>query len=172
MATVQKWVLKATTTTTGQTIGDVTLYGRTENWNFFFETPVTDVLGGCSPGAIKESADIRTFNRRKHALDTTGYNVPGNRKMKLLTGVSRTSGSALPGKSLVLSTNPDTWEGQQEKRSFQYVGSWRDLFLHMEDDAGKDIIAYNHTGTRYKICEETGDPTQAGAASTDLVRTR
>ena len=172
MARVQKWTLKAKTTTTGQTIGDVTVYGRTENWNFFFETPVTDELKPCTTGAIKSSKDVKTFNRRKHALDTVGYNVPGNRQMKLLTGVTRTSGNALPGKTLVLMTDPESWDGGEEKRSFQYVGAWRDLFLHMEDDAGKDIIAFNYSGAKYRICEETGDATVQGATGTDLVRAR
>lgn len=169
MARTQRWTLPEGTTASGQAYGAVTIYGRTENWNFFFETAVEDDLA-CKGGVIKTSATPKTHNRRRYPGDTTGTSVEHSAGRKLLGGVDRKSGNALPGKTLILQTDPQTWDGGAEKRSFQYVGSWRDLYLQMEADASKDIIAINYTGTRYRICEETGDPTQAGALAVDVIR--
>lgn len=169
MARTQRWTLPEGTTTSGQPFGAVTIYGRTENWNFFFETPVTNDLD-CKSGIIKTSATPQTHPRRRYPGDTTGTTVEHTTGRKLLGGVDRKSGNALPGKTLILQTDPETWDGGAEKRSFQYVGAWRDLYLQMEADAGKDIIATNYSGTRYRICEETGDPTVVGALGVDVIR--
>lgn len=172
MARLQKWTLPAGKTSGDVDFGEVVLYGRVENWNFFFETTVEDELTACKSGLIKTSKTPKTHNRRAYPGDTTGTSVEHSTGRKLLTGVTRTSGNALPGKSLILMTDPETWDGGAEKRQFQYVGLWRDLFLQMQNDAAKDIIAINHTGTRYRVCEETGDPTQQGAMGVDVIRTR
>lgn len=169
MAYLQKWTLPEGTNNSGASYGSVVIYGRVENWNFFFETPVTDELKACKEGIIKTTAKPKTHNRRGYPGDT-GTSVEHTEGRKVLGGVSRTSGNALPGKTLILQTDPETWDGGEEKRSFQYVGLWRDLYLQMQADAGKDIIAYNHTGTKYRICEETGDATQAGAMKVDVLR--
>lgn len=169
MARTQRWTLPEGTTTSGQPFGAVTIYGRTENWNFFFETPVTNDLD-CKSGIIKTSATPKTHTRRRYPGDTTGSSVESTTGRKLLGGVDRKSGNALPGKTLILQTDPETWDGGAEKRSFQYVGAWRDLYLQMEADAGKDIIATNYSGTRYRICEETGDATTVGALGVDVIR--
>ena len=169
MARVQRWTLPAGTTASGAAFGEVTVYGRTENWNFFFETAVTDDLA-CKAGLIKESKTPTTHKRRRYPGDATGTSVEHTEGRKLLTGVTRKSGNALPGRTVILQTDPETWDGGAEKRAFQYVGTWRDLYLQMEADANKDILATNYTGARYRICEETGDVTQLGAARADVIR--
>ena len=172
MARLQKWTLAAGTSSGGDPMGEVIIYGRTENWNFFFETAVTDELTECKSGRITQTKEPKTHNRRGYPGDPTGTSVEHTGGRNILTGVPRRSGNALPGRTLILMTDPETWDGGAEKRQFQYVGKWKDLYLQMESDAGKDIIAVNHTGTRYRICEETGDATQLGAMGTDLVRAR
>ena len=170
MARTQMWILPEGTTASGQPYGIVKVYGRVENWNFFFETPVTDALKPCKAGIIKTTKTPKTHNRRAYPGDPTGTSVEHSAGRKVLGGVSRSSGNALPGRTLILMTDPETWDGGAEKRSFQYVGKWRDLFLQMEADAAKDIIAVNYTGTRYRICEETGDATQEGFSALDLIK--
>ena len=170
MARTQMWTLPEGTTASGQPYGSVRIYGRTENWNFFFETQAVDELKPCQPGIIQTSRVPTTHRRRGYPGDDTGTSVEHSAGRKLLGGVPRSSGNALPGRTVILMTDPETWDGGAEKRSFQYVGRWRDLFLQMEADAAKDIIAVNYTGTRYRICEETGDVTQAGFAAVDLLK--
>ena len=148
MARLQKWTLagddeKAT----------VVVYGRTENWNFFVKTDATDEMQACKDGSIKSTAAVKEHTRRKYFGDTTPVNVGSQSDgRKILTGVVRSSGNALPGRSVIFTTDPDTWDGGDEKRQFQYVGNWKDLFMHMQANAGKDIIMYNNTGTRYRVC--------------------
>ena len=148
MARLQKWTLagdndKAT----------VVMYGRIENFNFFAKDPVTDEMQECKNGLIKATAAVKQHTRRKFFGDTTPVNVGSQSDgRKILTGVVRSSGNALPGRSVIFTTDPDTWDGGDEKRQFQYVGNWKDLFMHMQANAGKDIIMYNNTGTRYRVC--------------------
>ena len=154
MARLQKWTLpgdndKAT----------VVMYGRTENFNFFAKEPVTDELQECVDGLIKQTAGVKEYNRKRYFGDQTGVRVgPQSDGRKILTGVPRSSGNALPGRTVIFATDPDTWDGGDEKRQFQYVGNFKDLFMHMQSNAGKDIIIYNNTGTRYRVCatEENG----------------
>ena len=63
-------------------------------------------------------------------------------------------------------------DDEVEQRAFQYVGTWTDLYLQMEDSNRMDIYAYNESGAKYLICETTGAPTTLGAQGTDLVRAR
>ena len=148
MARLQKWTLagdndKAT----------VVVYGRTENWNFFVNTDATDELQDCKAGIIKATAAVKEHTRRKYFGDTNPVNVGSQSDgRKILSGVPRSSGNALPGRTVILATDPDTWDGGDEKRSFQYVGNFKDLFMHLQADAEKDIIIYNNTGTRYRVC--------------------
>lgn len=148
MARLQRWTLPA-----GAESGAVTIYGRTENWNFFTNTDVTDDLQECKAGLIKNTQPVKSHSRRRYPGDETPITVaaiPDGRK--ILGSVPKSSGSALPGKTMIMATDPDTWDGGAEKRQFQYVGKFRDLYKYLEQDAEKDIILYNHTGTRYRIC--------------------
>lgn len=172
MARVQKWTLEAKTTTSGSSAGAVTIYGRLENWNYFFDTVADDQLSECKAAVVKTSVTPKDHKRRSNALDTTGTNVIPTTGRRYLTGITRTSGNALPGKTLIVSEVGESVDDEVEQRAFQYVGTWTDLYLHMEDSNRMDIYAYNESGAKYLICETVGAPTQAGAQSTDLVRAR
>ena len=170
MARTHIWTLPAGTTTQGVAFGAVKMFGRVENWNFFVETPAEDESKPCKTGLIKTTQKPKTHNRRGYPGDTTGTSVEHTEGRKVLSGITYTSGNALPGKTLILQTDPETWDGGEEKRQFQYVGTWRDMFLQLQHDASKDIIATNYTGARYRICEETGDATTVGASALDVLR--
>ena len=172
MAKVQKWTLEAKTTTSGSQAGAVTIYGRLENWNYFFDTVADDQLQSCGAAVVKTSVTPKEHKRRSNALDTVGSNVIPTTGRRYLTGVTRTSGNALPGKTLIVSEIGESLDDEVEKRSFQYVGAWTDLYLHMEDGVRMDIYAYNESGARYLICETVQVETQIAAAGTDVVRAR
>ena len=172
MAKVQKWTLEAKTTTSGSSAGAVTIYGRLENWNYFFDTVADDQLQSCQPAVVATSVIPSEHKRRSNALDTTGSNVIPKVGRRYLKSVTRTSGNALPGKTLIVSEIGESLDDEVEKRSFQYVGTWTDLYLHMEDGNRMDIYAYNESGARYLICETTVAETQIAAAGTDMVRAR
>ena len=148
MARLQKWTLEG-----DNDKATVVMYGRIENFNFFAKTPVTDEMQECKDGLIKSTGAIKEYNRLRYFGDSTGVRIgPQSDGRKILTGVPRTSGNALPGRTVIFATDPDTWDGGDEKRQFQYVGNFKDLFMHMQGNAGKDIIIYNNTGTRYRVC--------------------
>ena len=154
MARLQKWTLEG-----DNDKATVVVYGRTENWNFFVKTDAEDELQECKSGLIKSSKAVKEHTRRKFVGDTNPVNVGSQSDgRKILTGVTRSSGNALPGRTVILATDPETWDGGDEKRQFQYVGNFKDLFMHLQEDAEKDIIIYNNTGTRYRVCaaEEGG----------------
>ena len=172
MAKVQKWTLEAKTTTSGSSAGAVTIYGRLENWNYFFDTVADDQLQSCKSAVVATSVVPSEHKRRSNALDTTGSNVIPKVGRRYLKSVTRTSGNALPGKTLIVSEIGESLDDEVEQRSFQYVGTWTDLYLHMEDGVRMDIYAYNESGAKYLICETTVAETQIAAAGTDMVRAR
>ena len=137
------------------------VYGRTENWNFFVETPSEDESNCGDPATIVKTNDVKQHNRRRYPGDKTPATVDGHER-QVLSGAKRTSGGAKPGKTLILATNPATWDDGDEKRQFQYVGDFKHVFIYLQKEASKDIIVYNHSGTRYKICEETGEIIEGG----------
>ena len=148
MARLQKWTLN-----NDDLAATVVVYGRTENWNFFVNTDVTDELQDCYTGSTTDTAAVKSHTRRKYPGDTNPVTVAAQPEgRRILTGVTRSSGNALPGRTVILATDPDTWDGGDEKRQFQYVGDFKDLYMHLAGDAEKDIIVTNSTGTRYRIC--------------------
>ena len=154
MARLQKWTLEATAE-----IGEVVMYGRVANFNFFAKTPATDEMQECVDGIIKTSGAIKEYNRLRYFGDPTGVRVgPQSDGRELLSKAPRTSGNARPGRTVVFATDPETWDGGEENRRFQYTGTFKDLFMHMQGNAGKDIIIYNNTGTRYRVCATEAQP--------------
>ena len=148
MARLQKWTLKG-----DNDKATVVVYGRVENWNFFVNTDASDELQECQEGEIVATGAIKAHTRRKFFGDENPVNVGSQSDgRKILSGVSRSSGNALPGRTVTLATDPETFDGGDEKRSFQYVGNFKDLYMHLQADAEKDIIVYNNTGTRYRVC--------------------
>ena len=163
MARTQMWTLNA-----GQP-DEVRVYGRVENWNFFHETPAEDELYGCKLVTTKNTQEVSSYNRKRFPGDTVGITIKKHPRI-VLDGAKYTTGNALPGKTVIYATDPETWDGGAEERAFTYVGDFKHLFLFSQADAGKDLFIWNQTGTRYHICEETGDQTTQGAKGTDALR--
>ena len=149
MARTQKWTLVGD----DATYDGFVVYGRVENWNFFVKTDITFDELACKETTTKQSKAVKDAKVRRHALDTNPYTVPaqpGGRK--IFSNASKRSGGALPGKTINFSTNPETWDGGDESRSFQFVGNIGDLLMYLEGDAEKDIIVTTNTGTNYLVC--------------------
>ena len=147
MAFVQQWEIS-----NGAQSDPVIYRGRIENFNFFVNTPVEDEVG-CAAGVTKQSGAVKAFQRRRYPGDTSPVNVPAIPEgRQYLYKANKRSGNALPGKTITFATNPETWDGGDEKRSFQYVGDWKEIIKYLESDASKDIIVTNHTGARVLVC--------------------
>ena len=147
MAFVQQWEIS-----NGAQSDPVTYYGRTENFNYFVKTPVEDEVG-CAPGVTKQSGAVKDYKRRRYPGDTSPVNIPAIPEgRQYLYKANKRSGNALPGRTITFATNPETWDGGDEKRSFQYVGDWKEIIKYLESDASKDIIVTNHTGARVLVC--------------------
>ena len=166
MARLQKWTL--TTDGIANMQNPVVFYGRVENFNFFSNVTVEDEMEPCTPGIVKDTGSSSQHTRRRYPGDATPSNVTGHKK-KVLSGVSFRSGNALPGKTITFSTHPELYDGGAERRSFQYVGSYRDFHLWMQENASKDMIVHNHTGAARTICLQIANPTTLGAQGTDKV---
>ena len=149
MARTQKWTLVGD----GSTYEGFEVYGRAENWNYFVKTKISFDALACKETVAKQSGAVKSFQRRRFAGDTNPYTVPaqpGGRR--IFTNASKRSGGALPGSTINFSTNPETWDGGDESRSFQFVGNIRDLLMYLEGDAEKDVILTTNTGTNYLVC--------------------
>jgi len=147
MAFVQKWEIS-----NGGGADPVTYYGRTENFNFFVKTDVVDEAG-CAAGVSKQSGAVKAYQRRRYPGDPSPVNMPAIPSgRQYLYKANKKSGNALPGKTITFATNPATWDGGDEKRSFQYVGDWKEIIKYLESDAEKDIIVTNYTGARVLVC--------------------
>lgn len=153
MARTQKWTLVGD----GSTYEGFTVYGRIENWNYFVKTDIDFSSVACPETKPKQSGPVKDYKRRRFPGDTNPYTVPaqpGGRR--IFTNSSKRSGGALPGKTIMFATNPDTWDGGDEERAFQFVGDIRDLLIYLEGDAEKDIIVTTNTGTNYLVCAADG----------------
>ena len=153
MARTQKWTLVGD----GSTYAGFTVYGRIENWNYFVKTDIEFSSVACPETKTKQSGPVTDYKRRRYAGDTNPYTVPAQPDgRKIFTNASKRSGGALPGKTITFATNPDTWDGGDEERAFQFVGNIGDLLMYLEGDAEKDIIVTTNTGTNYLVCAAEG----------------
>ena len=149
MARTQKWGIVGD----GSTYDSFVLYGRVENWNYFVKTEVDPSATNCLTGTVKQSKGIKEYKRRRYPGDPTGVTIPAQPDGRTVYNNStKRSGGALPGKTVIFATNPETWDGGDEERAFQLVGDYSDLLMYLKGDAGKDIIVTTQTGTNYLVC--------------------
>ena len=149
MARTQKWTLVGD----GSTYDGFTVYGRIENWNYFVKTDISFDDLACPVGTVKQSNAVKSHERQRYPGDPapiTVASIPEGRK--IYQNASKRSGGALPGRTIIFSTNPETWDGGDEQRAFQLVGNISDLAMYLKGDAEKDIILTTQTGTSYLIC--------------------
>ena len=147
MAQVQYWEIS-----NGPSGTPVGIYGRIANFNYFVETDVEDERGKACAGVSKQSQKIKAHSRRRCPGDPSPINVseqPEGRQY--LYKANKTSGSALPGRTFVLSDVAGT--ENPEKRSFQYTGPWKELVKYLESDAAKDFVMHNYNGSKILICK-------------------
>ena len=152
MARNQKWTIEA-----GAGYGAFTLYGRVENWNYFVKTDLEIDDIACPEGTVTQSAAVKSAKVRRYPGDPAPYTrpaIPGGRAV--YKNASKRSGGALPGRTVMFATNPETWDGGDEERAFQLVGNISDLAMYLKGDAEKDIILTTSTGTNYLICAAVG----------------
>jgi hypothetical protein len=149
MARTQKWTLVGD----DATYDGFVVYGRIENWNYFVKTKISFDALACPSGTVTQSKQVKSHTRERYPGDPapiTVASIPDGRKV--YKNASKRSGGALPGSTVTFSTNPETWDGGDEERSFQLVGNISDLAMYLKGDAEKDIILTTSRGTNYLIC--------------------
>ena len=137
----------------GSTYGAFDVIGYPESWNFFVNTDIVMDNLACPEGKTEKTAPVSAHSRKRYPGDQSPINVSksdGGRTV--YKNASKRSGSALPGVTFNMSTNPETWDGGDEERAFQLVGNIADLAMYLKGDAEKDIILTTNTGTSYLIC--------------------
>lgn len=127
--------------------GKVTIYGETANINYFING---DLVPDTIDGPIDVQVAVGSFSRRQYPGDATTINVGGTNR-EFVKDPSRSSGSALPGKSFILKTQPGV--SPAEQRQFTYKGDFSDLHAFIRAEASMDLYLYNSSGARYKIPE-------------------
>jgi len=151
MARTQFWE-----TSGGAGAEPVKWYGRCANFNFFMTTEVEDEWLKNSAGVTKQTNKVKEHSRRRFPGDPAPINVkeqPEGRQT--LYKANKRSGAALPGYTIVLATNPDTYEGTPERRSFQVDGDWKEVIKYIESDAKIDVIVTTGRGAS-SVCKAAG----------------
>ena len=127
-----------------------TLYGEQANLAFFFTGPLTpDTAGGVTNYQVTRKA----HTRRQYPGDATPINVGGS-AAEFLKDPSRRSGTALPGRSIVIVG--DQGLPGEERRQFTLKGRWVDFHAWAALNAKMQIQAFNNTGARYTIDKPAG----------------
>ena len=140
------------------TYGAFDIIGYPESWNFFVKTDISMDDLACPEGTVAQSGAVKSHSRQRYPNDQAPITVaaiPGGRKV--YKNASKRSGGALPGITVNLATNPETWDDGDEARSFTLVGNIADLAMYLKGDAEKDIILTTNTGTKYLICAAAGN---------------
>ena len=151
MARTQFWE-----TSGGGQASAVKWYGRCANFNFFMTTEVEDEWLKNSAGVTKQTAKVKEHSRRRFPGDPSPINVkeqPEGRQ--ILYKANKRSGAALPGYTIVLATNPDTYDGPPERRSFQVDGDWKEVIKYIESDAKIDVVVSTGRGAS-SVCKAAG----------------
>lgn len=123
----------------------MTLIGETANINYFLQTPLVPKT---DEDATNKQVRVKAHMRRQGPGDASKINVPEQMR-EVLVDPTRTSGSALPGRTVTLVGNPGMIN--EERRSFTLVGRWVDFHAYLVSHAKMYIYAYNHTGAKSKI---------------------
>jgi hypothetical protein len=121
------------------------LYAIKENINYFIKTALTP---DADAGTSNKQVIVKAHSRRQGPGDARDINVAGSNR-EVLIDPTRKSGTALPGRSIVLVA--DAGLPGEERRQFTLSGRWIDFHAWLTGIAATEIYAYNHRGTRYTI---------------------
>lgn len=126
---------------------ELILYGETANLNYFLVATLTP---DTADGPTVSQSPVGGMSRRQYPGDATPISVGGAQR-EFLYDPTRSSGSALPGKTFVLRQKEVDGSGEPERRQFTYKGRWVDLHAYLRAEAAMDLYAYNSSGARYTI---------------------
>jgi len=140
MAVIQKFVVPAAG---GR--NEFAIYSVEENINYFLKTALTPAT---TAGPTNKQVTVKAHSRRQGPGDARDINVAGSSR-EVLIDPTRKSGTALPGRSIVLLA--DAGMPNEERRQFTLQGRWVDFHAFLRGNAKMQIHAFNHGGTRYTI---------------------
>jgi hypothetical protein len=140
MATIQKFVIPAAGGRNAFTI-----YSVEGNINYFLKTALTPATVA---GPTNKQVEVKAYQRRQGPGDARDINMPATQR-EVLIDPTRKSGTALPGRSIVLVG--DAGMPNEERRQFTLQGRWVDFHAWLRANAKMQIHAFNKSGTRYTI---------------------
>jgi hypothetical protein len=126
------------------------IYGEQANINYFVQP---DLEPDDTSEAVLATVQVRSHSRKYYPGQITSSSVDGHSR-KVLTGLGRGNGSALPGKSFVLVENED--EPDSERRQFTFTGTIAMLTIFLRANAQRDLILYTNKGTDIRIPAAAG----------------
>lgn len=121
------------------------IFSVEENINYFIKTALTPATVA---GPTNKQVTVKAHSRRQGPGDARDINVAGSSR-EVLIDPTRKSGTALPGRSIVLLADAGTIA--EERRQFTLQGRWMDFHAWLRANAKMEIQAFNHYGTRYTI---------------------
>jgi hypothetical protein len=123
----------------------LTIFAETDNINYFINGDLEpDALAGVTNGQVS----VGGGSRRQYPGDATTISVAGSTR-EFIKDPSRSSGTALPGKSFILKEINE--EGEGELRQFTYQGRLIDLHAFLSAEAAFEMYLYSNSGARYTI---------------------
>lgn len=122
-----------------------TIYGETANINYFLRG---DLEPDTIDGPTNTQVNVSGGQRRQYPGDATRIGYASSSR-EFLKDPSRSSGSALPGKTFILDEQL-TNEGN-EKRQFTYKGRFVDLHAFISAEAAMPLYLRSSSGARYTI---------------------
>jgi hypothetical protein len=130
-------------TVTPQVGKPFTIFGETDNINYFLDTPLTP---DAAQGAYNVTSSVKSHTRRQYPGDVTLINVSSHPRVSLVDP-SQTSGNALPGRPFVLAEVG----GDKQRRQFTLKGQVIDLHSFLSSEAAFDLNLHTSSGAKKKI---------------------
>lgn len=127
---------------------DLYIYDKFDNFTTLVdENDLEDV----STSVVNRVSQVKNHTRRPYMRSKSTIQVDAHER-KFIVDTGRRKGSALPGKNFTIVA---TVNGEEEIRTFTYVGRMMDLHAYILGHANQDLVLYSSTGARYSDIPES-----------------
>ena len=130
----------------------VLYYNHVESINWFLTDPLTPDEDG---EKTKGTRSVPGHQRRKGPSDDSPINVLQS-TAEYLKDPTLKSGNALPGRSVILKTDP-ALSDENETRRFTFSGRFMDLVAYLEPKIKYHTFIYDSAGGRHTLAPTVGE---------------
>ena len=137
------WFLEA-----DQNNKDLTIYDKFDNFTTLVDE---NDLTAIDSAVVNRVSQVKNHTRKPYMRSKSTIQVDAHER-KFIVDTGRRKGSALPGKNFTIVATVD---GNEEIRTFTYVGRMMDLHAYILGHAKMDMVLYSSTGARYSDIPES-----------------